>query len=292
MRLAALAALMALVVLGVILSCSKENSQVQSQEVEIFWFKSLEEAEAVAQRTGDPILASFGAYWCPWSRLVRDSLYTDRAVRDSLTSYKCVAIDADRDSSLCKTYDIKLYPTVLVLDPYGNELNRVTGYYSPEDFLRRLSSPGRNDQVLAEMFRREEQAGDDAEFLMNFGDLLRDMGTYDGALMRYERAAQIDKGNRLGISEEATFATAECCMLAGEYKEAGRRFELFAESGFSSDRRGEALILGALCYEQAGDVKNAVALLEDYLRSNRRGAYSDLATKRLETLKKTSRAAR
>ena len=266
-------------------SCSKKSGQVVSQEPQISWAGSLEEAEAASQKTGDPILASFEAYWCPWSRLLRDSIYTNRAVRESLAAYECVAIDADRDSGLCATYDIKLYPTVLVLDSYGNEINRITGCCSPQDLLKRLAAPGRTDQLLAEMFRKEEQSGNDPEFLVSFGDLLRDMGTYDGALIRYERAALLDRDNKLGICEEATFAMAECCMLAGEYEEAGRRFEAFSESGFAGDRSGEAMILGALCYERARDTKDAVALLEDYVRSYRRGPYYDLAAKKIETLK-------
>jgi len=270
---------------AVMTSCSQERDVPQSREPSIAWSGTLDEAKMEAQKTGDRILASFEAYWCTWSRLLRESLYVNPAVIESLGAYKCVAIDGDKDSSLCREYDVRVYPTIIVMDPYGGEIERIIGYCPPHDFLKRLSLVRQTDEMLADMFRRETTSENDPEFLMDFGDLLRNMGTYDAALMRYEKAAAMDKGNRLGICEEATYAMAECCMLAGEYKEAGRRFGLFTESYPTSETGEEALLLGALCYEQRGDRKDALDLLGKYLMTYRTGSFVDFVRNKREALK-------
>jgi tetratricopeptide (TPR) repeat protein len=264
--------------------CSREREAAQALRPSIAWSSTLAEARLEAQKTGDRILASFEAYWCPWSRLLRESLYLNPAVIDSLASFKCVSLDADRDTAICAEYDIRLYPTIIIMDPYGGEIERMVGYHSPDEFLSRLSSVRMRDALVSDMFKREEQSANDPGFLMDLADLLRNVGTYDAALLRYERAANLDKENRLGIYEEAIYAMAECNLLAGEYRQAGDRFRFFVRSNPASERCGEATMLAALCYQRSRDRKAAVEMLEAYLRSSR-GEFSEFANKRLADLK-------
>ena len=265
-------------------ACSRDREAAQALRPSIAWSGTLAEAQLEAQKTGDRILASFEAYWCPWSRLLRESLYVDPAVIDSLASFKCVSLDADRDTAICAEYDIRLYPTIVIVDPYGGEIERMVGYHSPDEFLRRLSSVRMRDALVSEMFRREEQSANDPRFLMDLADLLRNVGTYDAALLRYDRAANLDKDNRLGICEEATYAMAECNLLAGEYREAGDRFRFFVKSNPAGDKCGEAAILAALCYQHSRDRRAAIEMLETYLRRSR-GEFSQFAARRLADLK-------
>jgi tetratricopeptide (TPR) repeat protein len=269
---------------ALVASCSKERETPRALGPSIAWSSTLAEAKLEAQKTGDRILASFEAYWCPWSRLLRESLYTNPAVIDSLASFKCVSLDADRDTAVCAEYDIRLYPTIIVMDPYGGEIDRMVGYHSPDEFLARLSSLRARDALVAEMFKREEQSADDPSFLMDLADLLRNSGTYDAALLRYERAANLDKDKRLGIYEEATYAMAECSLLAGAYREAGDRFRFFVNTNPTSERCGEATMLAALCYERAKDRRTAVEMLGTYL-AGQKGEFTEFASKRLAELR-------
>ena len=269
---------------AVLAGCSGEQPLPRSLPPSLAWCATLEEAKLEAQKTGDRILASFEAYWCPWSRLLRESLYVDPGVIDSLAAFKCVSLDADRDTAACAEYDIRLYPTIIVMDAFGGEVDRMVGYHSPDEFLKRLSSIRLRDALVSEMFAREEQSTGDIGFLMSFADLLRNVGTYRAALLRYERAAQMDSGNRLGICEEATYAMAECSLLAGEYSEAGDGFRTFATSNPASERRGEAVILGALCYERARERRAAIQMLETYL-GDPGGQFDGFARERLAALK-------
>jgi tetratricopeptide (TPR) repeat protein len=276
-----------LAALALACACSREIPVAEPKEQPVTWAASLEEAQMETRRTGDRILASFEAYWCPWSRLLRDSLYVNPVVAESLASFKCVALDADRDSALCKAYDIRVFPTILIMDCRGVELERLVGYSPPAEFLQRLSTLRQSDEVVAEMFAREQRSGDDPEFLLAFGDLLRDMGTYGTALMRYEKAVQLTEGKRADLYEEATYAMAECSMLAGEYRAAAERFRSFIESNPRSDRRGDAAILGALCYQRSGDHKRADGMLETYLRTDPDGPFAESVRKQLNRIGET-----
>ncbi|MFC1800408.1 hypothetical protein ACFL2Z_05850, partial [Candidatus Eisenbacteria bacterium] len=83
---------------------------------------------------------------------------------------------------------------------------RITGFCTPEEFIEGLVRiEGRSDR-LAEMFRLEETRANDQGFLIAFGKLLMEIGMYDGALIRFDRASQIDSDDRFGTLEEATYA--------------------------------------------------------------------------------------
>jgi len=278
----ALALLLVLILAG----CSEETPPSPEAGMGLSWYASADEAMEEAQRHGDLVLLNCGAGWCPWSRLVRESLFVNDAIIDSLGTYRCVALDADTDSVRCSEMGIVLYPTTVITDAYGAELGRITGFCTPEEFVEGLVRiEGRSDR-LAEMFRLEETRANDQDFLIAFGKLLMEIGMYDGALIRFDRASQIDSDDRFGTLQEATYAMAECYMLAGKHKEAGRRFRLFAREHPGSERYEYATVLAGLCYERINYRSIAQEIYEDYLENQGEGKFSVFVRSRLDGLKK------
>lgn len=265
-------------------ACSRDKHDLHQARPTIAWYASLGEAEVEAQETGDLVLLSFEASWCPWSRLMRESLYVSSAVVESLASFHCVRVDADRDTNLVREFGVTLYPTTVITDAYGREIGRMAGYHEPPRFLQRLARMRQHEDILAEMFRQEDASAGDPAFLIAFGNLLLEMGMYDGALIRFDRAARIDQDDRYGTLEEATYSIAEGYMLAGECKEAGRRFRLFADSYPASDRAEQACVLAALCYEKAGNRKVAIEIYEEYLQNHNNGEFSGAVRAKLDSL--------
>jgi tetratricopeptide (TPR) repeat protein len=245
----------------------------------------VDEARLKARERGDLVLMSFGAGWCPWTRLVRESLYVNETVVESLTTLRCVQIDADSDSSLTRVYGITLFPTTVVTDAYGSEIGRIVGYQAPEAFLERLIQMKRRKDVLADMFRQEETSADDPIFLLAFGRVLAEIGMYDAALIRFDRAEKIDEDNRYGALEEATYSLAETYMLAGEYKEAGRRFRLFAQANETGPRAEIATLLAALCYQQVEYYTRAGQIYEEYLETFPQGEFTTFVQASLDSLR-------
>jgi hypothetical protein len=278
---------LALLLLLMLSGCAEETPPPPPEaEIGLTWYASPEEAMAEAQRHGDLVLLSCGAGWCPWTRLVRESLFVNDAIIGSLSAYRCVALDADTDSARCHNMGIVLYPTTVITDAYGSELGRITGFCTPEEFIEGLVRiEGRSDR-LAEMFRLEETRANDHGFLIAFGKLLMEIGMYDGALIRFDRASQIDSDDRFGTLEETTYAMAECYMLAGKYKEAGRRFRIFARELPGSDRYEYATVLAGLCYERVNYKSVAREIYEDYLENQGEGNLSGFVRSRLDGLKK------
>ncbi|MGD8628250.1 MAG: hypothetical protein PVH52_04150, partial [bacterium] len=73
---------------------------------------------------------------------------------------------------------------------------------------------------------------------------------------------------------------------AGKYKEAGRRFRIFAKEHPGSERYEYATVLAGLCYERVNYKSVAQEIYEDYLENQGEGKLSGFVRSRLDGLKK------
>ena len=133
-------------------ACGPEQHTTREGHSALSWYDSIGAAQTAAKETGDIILVSFEASWCPWSALMRESLYVNEAVIESLSSFKCVAVRAPEDTALQREFGIVVYPTVVLTDAYGGELGRMIGYHSPGEFLGRLDDVRHSKDKLAKTF--------------------------------------------------------------------------------------------------------------------------------------------
>jgi hypothetical protein len=82
---------------------------------------------AGARRAGDsglPMLLFFRASWCRWSGSLAAETLADPGLAGSFVA---VTVDADRDAATCRSFGVRTFPTVIVLDRERRERFRATG---------------------------------------------------------------------------------------------------------------------------------------------------------------------
>jgi thiol-disulfide isomerase/thioredoxin len=92
--------------------------------------KDLAAALAEAQRTGKRVFADFETTWCGPCKQMDQWIYTaaDVVTAATETGVITVKLDGDEQKELVKRYEVKGYPTLLLLDAKGDVLRRATGY--------------------------------------------------------------------------------------------------------------------------------------------------------------------
>jgi thiol:disulfide interchange protein len=93
-----------------------------------------------ARAENKPVMVTFYADWCIWCKRFEDTTLADGAVATYL-SEKVVSLRLDVDGDgqeLSDRYRVDGLPTILVLDPDGEELGRIPGYLPPAGFLDRV----------------------------------------------------------------------------------------------------------------------------------------------------------
>jgi thiol:disulfide interchange protein DsbD len=112
----------------------------------IAWSGSLEDALRNSQKSGKPVILDFSAEWCAACKEMDATTFSDPRVAAEINSKWIPArIDATRNSpeldKILEKYNVQGFPTVILISPSGEILDKITGYATAEELLAKISSP-------------------------------------------------------------------------------------------------------------------------------------------------------
>ena len=137
---------------SVILSCRINND---------YPWTNIDLDEIINNNTDKLVLVDFETEWCVWCDRLDTDTYTDQRViefaKKNLISKK---IDAEKNNGpqQKKKYRVKGYPTILLLDSEGNEIDRIIGYRPPEEFFNELNRIKNRENTLSDLITRYKQS--------------------------------------------------------------------------------------------------------------------------------------
>jgi len=110
------------------------------------------------------ILVDFETDWCVWcDRLDKDTYTDERVMEFAEQNLISIKIDAEKNDGpeQKKKYRVRGYPTILLLDPSGNELDRIVGYRPPKEFLEELIRIKGGENTLTDLLAQHRRKLED-----------------------------------------------------------------------------------------------------------------------------------
>lgn len=121
-------------------ACSRSSTEKAQDAVELEWLTDAEAARELSAVTGKPVLMNFtGSDWCGWCIKLEREVFT-RPEFASFAEEELILLKLDfprrkaiapelaaRNEALSQKYDIKGFPTILLMGP-GDQLLARTGY--------------------------------------------------------------------------------------------------------------------------------------------------------------------
>ncbi|MBI4364868.1 MAG: tetratricopeptide repeat protein [Candidatus Latescibacteria bacterium] len=173
-------------------------------------------------------------------------------------------LNAEVDTATAARYRVLGYPTVLVLNEKGEEIDRVVGYYRAPEFMSQVEDylAGRN--TLASMIAEEPARKDDAEFVYKLGDRFADHGRFDEARIRLLRFVELDPKNRSGQSDDALYRLSRMARKDKDYATARKYAQAILDRFKGSDMMKPAFLQVGINLKKEGRLSKARAIFVDY----------------------------
>lgn len=192
-------------------------------------------------------------------------------------------IDGEKDSLLKAQHRVSAFPTLVMLDTNGAEVDRIVGYHEPDEFLTTLRNYRKGIGTLADLLNKAE-TNPDRLLAFEIADKYKYRGGSKDATVWYQKV--IDTGDPTdSLSGESRMALADMYRRAKAYESA-----LNAFSGIMKDFEGkffarDAELWIAIVYKQKGDTLTAIKSYEDFIKHYPESEDVEWAQKQIKKLK-------
>jgi thioredoxin-like negative regulator of GroEL len=177
-----------------------------------------------------------------------------------------VKLNAEKDTVTAARYRVKSYPTILVLQKDGTEIDRVVGYYRAPEFIAKVEDylAGRN--TLASMAAQEPDSAESATFLSALADRYFEHALYAEARTRYLAVTRIDPKNASGLADDALYSLARMSRKDKDYAAARAYAQRILDDYKDSDAYKPAILELAGNWRRDGKLTNARRVYLDYAK--------------------------
>lgn len=163
-------------------------------------------------------------------------------------------------------YRVKSYPTILVLQKDGTEIDRVVGYYRAPQFMAMVEDylAGRN--TLASLAAAEPESARVPAFLSRLGDRYFEHGLYKDAGARYLKLVEVDPANQSGLADDALVTLAVMSRKDKQYAAARAFAQRVLDHYPEADRYKSAFLEVGTNWKRDGKLSQARRVFLDYAK--------------------------
>ena len=290
MRIATSLLLFIFFVAGAVAAQEEPEPAMDSTTPSAVSYASIEEARAATAvpwynfwDDPKPIVVKFYTDWCTWCKTIDTVVLVDSAVIDFFNNEMAlVIINAEVDSALTKQYHVPGFPTLVMIEADGNEVDRLVGYLPPEPFLKTFRDYGNGIGTLDDLLNRATTETD-RELYSEIAEKYKYRGGSDDAKVWYQKV--VDEGDPLdSLSGESRLSLADMFRRAKDWEAALDAYQAVREDFGDSPIGTYAQFRIARVYHQMDDTAKAVEQYETFIKSHPDHDYVEYCQKQIKSL--------
>lgn len=248
------------------------------------YYNTLASALTAAQTSGHHVAVDFFTDWCYWCKVIDTAVYANPKGVDFFTNSMILAkVNAEVDTMDAKKYNISAYPTIVLVDKDGREVDRIVGYYPVDDFVKILDDYTKGIGTLDDLVARAADSTD-RHLYFEVADKYKYRGMPDEAEAWFGKVVEMGDPTD-SLSGEARMALADLYRRAKDYDKSLAAFQSIEKDFTTAPLGPDAVIWQALVLKAKGDTAKAIAEFERFVKTYPESEDIEYATGQIEQLK-------
>jgi len=257
-------------------------------QAQVAWVGKYDDALKKASVEGKFVIVDISASWCPpCQKMVREVYPNDEFIEFSRSNV-FMLLDADTDLEgvrLARRFRVVSYPTILIIDSRGREVDRLIGGRSAKGLIRDLKEVLDDPIPFEDLERKASEQKDDYQLQFKVGRRALEREEYSRARGFLARAAVLAEKRAPSERAAALILLSAACFKDGKYQDALKALDTLdslepkSANQLDSMKMVRARVLMALKRYDEGAV-----LIRDLLRSSRSREDTDDARKLMAEL--------
>jgi thioredoxin-related protein len=165
---------------------------------------------AEAASSGRMVLAFFTTDWCSWCRRLEQDVFRSEDFQQGSAEWLKLVVDAEKGSGpdYAASFRVAGFPTIVLLNPDGSEIDRLPGYMPMPGFLEVFQDYARGIGTLDALQEELAARPQDAELKLGIARKLDARGRVEETEALLQQIIDADPANAGGWTDDAAAALA------------------------------------------------------------------------------------
>ena len=175
-----------------------------------------------------------------------------------------VKINAKVDTATTKAMSVSGFPTMVLIDKDGIEIDRIVGFMPTEEFLGTLDDYENGIGTLDDLLHRADTT-ENRELYFEIADKYKYRGRPEEAIEWFTKVIATGKPYD-SLACESMLAQANMYLRAEKYEDALKMYKDMSKQKKTGMFAEAADVWGAIVYREQADTVKALAAFEDFLK--------------------------
>jgi len=254
-----------LVVAAVVLAITA----IPARPSNITWERDYEKAIGRARAEKKLIIADMFTDWCTLCKKMDAETFAEpRLIEKMANKYVWLKLNTETEEDgirLQKDFAILTYPTVLVLDGQGEEVDRVGRFLPSPQFTQTVESFLENPDSLGGLRKAVLKQPNSVSARYALAEKLLNQSNYVKAAPEFQKVIELDPENREGKTDLSHYNVALSLASQEKFVEAIAELDLLQTRFPRSDAVADATVLRGQIYHCCNKLNEAQAVLREYV---------------------------
>jgi tetratricopeptide (TPR) repeat protein len=244
-------------------------ARLPSKPTSIKWERDYATAIQRAQSEKKLVIADMFTDWCVLCKKMDAETYADpQLIKDIGNRYVWLKLNTETEEDgkrLQQDFAILTYPTTLVLDSQGEEMDRIGRFLPAAEFTQTVQSFAHSPGSLASLRKAIQEQPNSVSAHYALAEKLLDQNNYAKAAPEFQRVVDLDPKNTEHKTDLSEYNVALCLASQNKFVEAIAQLDTLQEQFPNSNAVADSAVLRGQIYHCCNELDKAQTVLKEYV---------------------------